>query len=382
MSFRLLHVLPTLDIRSGGPLRLVLDLAERARGFGLDSEVVGTGDLYLPDCRLAPQRIHWRPRALLRNYSYSPGLRVWLCQHLRRFDGVLIHGAWTYSALVAARQCRRQRVPYAVFPHGMLEAWAVNGQGRWKSWKKHLYWKLWEQQIYEAARCVFFTTRREQESTQEVFPLAPSQLVLPVYGIEPATLPVPAPENPNLVRPQGESWVLSLGRVHPKKNVDFLIRAWALARPPESWRLLIVGPAEPGYRSALQQMVRRLGVEAQVRFVDFVAGADKAYLFQQSEWFLLPSKQENFGVAVLESIAHRCPVVISDQVFLAESFPADAEILPLEMNAWVEFFVRRMTDETWRQRRIETDRRHLLERFEMSRVAREWAEVIPRSLKG
>lgn len=382
MAFRLLHVLPTLDIRSGGPLRLVIDLAERSRRFGLESEVVGTGNYHLPDCTLAPARIHWCPGALLGTYSYSPELRDWLRRNLGRFEGVLIHGAWSFAALASARECQRQRVPYAVFPHGMLEAWAVNGQGRWKSWKKHLYWRTWEHRIYEAARCVFFATRREQQRSQAVFPLPPHQLVLPVYGIESDMPPAPEPENSALARPRAERWVLSLGRVHPKKNIDLLIQAWSLARPADPWRLLIVGPAEPHYRSVLEQLVRRRRLEGQVRFVGLVSGTDKAYLFQQSEWFLLPSKQENFGVAVLEAIAHHCPVVLSDQVFVAESFPADAEILPLDITAWVEFFAERMTDASWRRTRIETDRKHLLERFGMDRVARDWAEIVPRCLRG
>lgn len=271
-------------------------------------------------------------------------------------------------------------MPYGVFPHGMLEQWAVSGQGAWKALKKHVYWRLWERRVYEHARCVFFTTRREQERTRPVFSLPARQTVLPIYGIEPEMPRVSRPRNPALEKPQSERWALFLGRVHPKKNVDLLIRAWGRARPREPWRLLIVGPAEPSYRSSLQRLVRALDLNAQVLLIDFVSGDDKAYLFQNSEWFLLPSKQENFGIAVLEAIGHNCPAVISDQVFLAESFPAGAEILPLEIEAWSEFFARRMMDEAWRRVRLESDRKHLLGQFEMSRVARAWAEAIPRAL--
>lgn len=313
-------------------------------------------------------------------YGYSLALDRWLEQNLCRFDGVIIHGAWTYSSLAAAWACQKQRRSYGVFPHGMLERWAVNGQGAWKAFKKHLYWLLWERRVYEHARCVLFATRREQERTRPVFSLPSRQMILPVYGIESEMPRVSRPDNLALEKSQSERWALFLGRVHPKKNVDLLIRAWGRVRPPELWRLLIAGPADPDYRAALRRLISDLDLDAQIRLVDFVSGADKAYLFQQSEWFLLPSKQENFGVAVLEAIAHNCPVVLSDQVFLAESFPAGAEILPLEIDAWSEFFARRMADQAWRQVRLETDRKYLLEQFEMSRVARAWAEAIPRAL--
>jgi glycosyltransferase involved in cell wall biosynthesis len=380
MAFRLLHVLPSLDIRSGGPLRLVIDLAERARSYGLDSEVLGTGAYHLPDCPLAKERIHWCPGRLGGTYSYTPALRQWLRAHLKRFDGALVHGAWTYSTIAAARECQRQRIPYGVIPHGMLDAWAVNGQGRWKAWKKHLYWRFRENRVYQAARCIYFTTRREQERSQPVFALPSRQAVLPVYGIE-ATVPkVSLPENLALRRPPGERWALYLGRVHPKKNIELLIRAWGDARPPEPWRLLIVGPGEARYVTALRRLAQELELEDQVRFLDLVTGIDKAYLFQQSEWFLLPSRQENFGVAVLEAIAHGCAVAISDQVYIGESFPADAEILGLAVDVWAEFLAKRMVDEEWRRARIETDRKYLLQSFEINRVASHWAAAIPATL--
>jgi len=381
MAFRLLHVLPSLDIRSGGPLRLVVDLAERALAFGLDSEIVGTGSLDLPDCPLPNERIHWCPAALPGTYAYSPALNRWLRSNLGRFHAVLIHGAWTYAALAAARECRRRGTPYGVVPHGMLEAWAVNGQGIRKAWKKRIYWRLFERQVYHSARCILFASRREQQQSLPVFALPPRQAVLPVYGVESDVPPVRHPANPVLERPAQQRWALFLGRLHPKKNLDFLLRAWREADLTEDWRLIVAGPGEPDYLKLLKTLVAELELDARVRFVGLVSGADKAYLLEQAEWFLLPSRQENFAVAVLEAIAHRCPVAISDCVGLAESFPPDAEILPLELPAWVEFLRRRMPDAAWRQRRLETDRERLLERFEMNAVARAWAETLPRVLK-
>jgi len=51
---RVLHIVPSLDQRSGGPLRAVLQIAFFAHFYGLDSEVVGVGDVDVPDNPFSP----------------------------------------------------------------------------------------------------------------------------------------------------------------------------------------------------------------------------------------------------------------------------------------------------------------------------------------
>jgi glycosyltransferase involved in cell wall biosynthesis len=83
--------------------------------------------------------------------------------------------------------------------------------------------------------------------------------------------------------------------------------------------------------------------------VGHVAADDKSYLLGRADWFLLPSYQENFGVAVLEAVQARCAVAISDQVYIAEFFRPESEVLPLDESAWVKFMRERMVDGNWRR---------------------------------
>jgi len=102
--------------------------------------------------------------------------------------------------------------------------------------------------------------------------------------------------------------------------------------------------------------VNELGLREHVRFTGFVTGRDKAYLLRRSDWFLLPSKQENFGIAVLEAVEQDCAIAISDRVYIAESFRPDSEVLPLTMKDWVEFLRVRMIDQRWRSQTVALDR--------------------------
>ena len=372
---RILHVLPYLDQRKGGPVRAVLDLSAAALQLGLDNEVVGIGALNVPDNPLPEENIHSMSGPYGGSYAYSRELAPWLDRNLSKFDGAVVHGAWSYPGWATARACWQHRIPYAAFPHGMLEPWAVNGQGFLKSWKKKVYWHYRERKVFDRARRVFFTTEKEQSLANQLFAFPAQQSILPPYGME-VHERVLAPEHAELAQTEGLRVALFLSRLHPKKNLEFLIRCWHAAELRDTWRLVIAGPAEPAYLRSLQDLARQLGICGQIQFVGFVAGKDRAYLFSRADWFLLPSKQENFGIAVLEAVASGCAVAISDRVYLAESFRPESEVLPLDESHWVDFFKNRMVDSGWRDKTAHEDRVHLTHQFETSRVAESWVREL------
>src|SRR5579863_7230582 len=137
---RVLHVLPSLDQMYGGPISAVLELSARGFEFGLTSEVLGFGDNRLFDCPLAADRIHELPQNRPRSYCYSRDLRGWLRARVASYEGVVLHGMWLYPNWAAAEECMASSVPYACFPHGMLEPWPIRGQGLLKRAKKTAYW--------------------------------------------------------------------------------------------------------------------------------------------------------------------------------------------------------------------------------------------------
>lgn len=377
---KVLHVMPSLRQSYGGPLRAVLDLSARAAQFGLDSHILGFGPVDIPDNPLPMEAIHSLPITWSNRYCYSAGLNRWLRENITKFDGVVLHGMWTYPNWAAAAACRRLAVPYACFPHGMLEPWAVYKQGAWKLSKKLAYWKLIEESIFREARSVFFTTERERSLAEATFHMGGAHLILVPYGME--TEPI----EPSAVTMQQfpDSWrvTLFLGRIHEKKNIAFLIDAWAAARPPAEWHLVIAGSGDDRLLAQLKKQVTRHGLDDHIHFTGFVAGADKSYLLRRAEWFVLPSRQENFGIAVLESIAAGCPVAISDQVFFAEMLHEKSEVLPLSMEAWVRFISERMQDLNWRNELMALDSRHLQVNLNIEKISRDWAHTLTQALIG
>ena len=121
---------------------------------------------------------------------------------------------------------------------------------------------------------------------------------------------------------------LFFGRVHPKKGPDLLIRAVGrMAREGrwkrDSMRLVMAGPADDDYADELKKLVLKEGIEDVVYWTGMLTGDEKWGAFQAAEVFVLPSHQENFGIAVAESLSAGTPVLIAHPVNISPEIAAD-----------------------------------------------------------
>lgn len=368
---KVLQVVGALNQASGGPLRAVLDLSARIEKLGVESDVLGFGEVRIPDNPLPAARIHSLKISFPRSYCYSPSLAGWCKERLSEYDVVVLHSMWLYPMWAVSRGCRSIGKPYVYFPHGMLDLWPIRGQGILKRIKKTVYWHLRERQIAENAASVWFTTTREMDNARQTFPMERATRIVIPYGIhfETSSGGVPREE---LVQPPDRKIALFLGRLHPVKNIELLIDCWRAANLPDDWHLVLAGPAKSDYDRYLRQRIEESGLTACVHIVGSVYGADKSYLLRRANWFLLPSHHENFGIAVLEAVAAQCAVAISDQVYLSDYFPAGSEVLPIDRQAWIAFLKNRMIDQGHRDKVMARCFDELINRFQIDAVSNSW----------
>ncbi len=130
---------------------------------------------------------------------------------------------------------------------------------------------------------------------------------------------------------QGRKVLLYLGRLHPKKNVANLVRAWKQtlnSHPltPENWVLVIAGWDQGGYERELKKLSSDYGLPASVSFLGPLFGQEKEAAYRVCDAFILPSLSEGLPMTVLEAWAHAKPVLITPECNLPEGFAAEAAL--------------------------------------------------------
>jgi poly(glycerol-phosphate) alpha-glucosyltransferase len=258
-----------------------------------------------------------------RNFGYAPGLK----QKLLELDAdvLMTHGLWMYPSVVAQGWHRHTQRPFILNPHGMLEPWAL----RQSPIKKRLASVRHEKGTLQSATALRALCREEVRSFRE-YGLRNPACVLP-NGVDlPDTGPLlPAPWEDAV--PEGAKVLLYLGRLHPKKGLANLLRAWALfhARRHEQrndWRLVIAGWDQGGHEAELKRLAEDFDVRTTVHFAGPLFDDARAAAFSHARAFVLPSHSEGLPMTVLEAWSHRLPAIITPECHLPEGYGARAAI--------------------------------------------------------
>jgi len=320
VSLRILHVLATVDPASGGPVEGVQQLTRVNVEMGHHVEIVTLDDSASPFLdRLGVKVTALGPR-VGGVYRYTPLFVPWLKDHAGEFDCVVVNGIWQYNLYGAWRALRGMKVPFFVFTHGMLDPW-FKRRYPLKHLKKWLYWPWGVYPALQQARAVFFTCEEERRVARESFWLYECREFVLRYGIGGVPDEKDYREAFLSAHPQlrGKRLLLFLGRVAPKKGPDLLIRALAKIVDEgiverTDLRLVMAGPVGGAYAVKLQELARRLRIDDLVYWPGLVLGDVKWGAFQASEAFVLPSHQENFGIAAAEALSAGTPVLLGTGV--------------------------------------------------------------------
>lgn len=200
-----------------------------------------------------------------------------------------------------------------------------------KHLKKSLFWPWLIYPAMRSARYVLFTCDQERVLARRSFwPYLCCERLLP-YGTE----GIPDPSKDYLTAfldkypiLKHRRCLLFLGRVHPKKGPDLLIRALAVLQREGQWSaqshcLVMAGPCQGRYARSLTSLASQLGVAESIHWTGMLLGDHKWGAFQAAEVFVLPSHQENYGIAVAEALSASTPVLITHPVNISPEIAAD-----------------------------------------------------------
>lgn len=354
-----------MDPSSGGPCQGIRNSIPELEKLGVHNEVVSLdnpaaaflGKDPFTITALGPGKSPW---------CFSSKLIPWLVGNLGRFDAVIVHGLWLYNGYATYKAMRHIKISSGdktkftgkvpklfIMPHGMLDPYFQRTSARkLKAVRNWAYWKIIEEKLIHAANAVLFTTETELQLARETFtPYNPHKEINVGYGIK------APPEFSTIIKgaffekfPQlkNRKYILFLSRIHDKKGVDLLIEAYAkilsdnsgadaakmkfstlnsgAAFPEQPFPLLVI--AGPGLDTPFGEKIKAAvsgsaQLQKHVVFTGMLAGAVKWEAFYGCEAFILPSHQENFGIAVAEALACSKPVLISDQVNIWREIKTD-----------------------------------------------------------
>lgn len=366
---RVLHVIPSLSPKDGGPSFAMPLIARGLKRAGVQVDVAtteGKGEQHIAHDEMSvfsfPRQIEF--------YKVSLPLSRWLSAHVSRYDIVHLHALFSYASYSVANIANKRGVPYIIRPLGVLNHWGIENRRRLL---KRLSFRLIERHMLENAAAVHYTSEQEKLEAEELG-VRSRPAIIPL-GIDRSAfceMPGAGRFYDRFPGARERNIVLFLSRLDRKKGLDLLLRAFAeLHRTNPAILLVIAGEGNEEFVDGLRGLAEQLGIAGEVLWTGFLGGDDKLSAMSAASLFVLPSYSENFGVALVEAMAAGLPCVLSNRVGLDRDVkeyeaglvvPCDKEPLTLAM--------RRVIDDARLRHRLGANARRLVnERFSMEATA-------------
>lgn len=312
-----------MNPKSGGPCQGIRNVNSYIKQLGTEVEVLCMDDTYEDYSSTDDFIIHKLGKGKT-SYQYQPLVYDWLMKNALSFDCIVVHGLWqhynvaVFNAVKQLKKNNNKAPKVVIMPHGMLDPYFQNAPDRkWKALRNEFVWRFVEKKCINNADAIFFTCQEELRLAATTFNgYKPNKTFNVGYGIQ------DPPQNRDEFKNAFEQkcsvvkdkkYWLFLSRIHYKKGVDLLIKAYnELSKENSSLpELVIAGPIESSYA---QEMIKLASDNSKIHFPGMLQGEEKWGAFYGCEVYLLPSHQENFGIAIVEAMACAKPVLITKHI--------------------------------------------------------------------
>lgn len=366
---RILHVIPTMSARYGGPAKACREMSAALADRGHDVTVFttnydGFGGYVEPSVEPLSDRhqgvtVHTFPVDLPPDYfRISRPLSRALSNDIEKYDLVHIHSLYLFTTLAAGFHAKRHRVPIILRPHGSLDPYIFpRHRGR-----KLVIETLYQNRLFKRADAVHYTTTEERKLAAPYTFNRPGFVVPLGLNIDDyRPLPPRGLFRERYPETRDKKILLFLSRINFKKGLDILAKAFGkIAAERDDIHLVIAGPDNEAYRQKVEAMLAAAGVLERTTFTGMLVGKEKLAALRDADLFALPSYTENFGIAVIEAMACGLPVVISDKVNIWREIKegGGGEVEPLDPDRFADRIITMLADKaglkSYGERGIET----------------------------
>lgn len=318
---RVLHVMPSMHPGYGGPVAAMPVIAQGLQLAGVSVDVVTIEEERAPQ---ASDVDGWQQKDGFRQLALPGGwprgwmswaLDRWLRHNLAQYELVHVHGVFTSASLMTRRRAIAAGVPFILRPLGILNRW---GMERRRPGLKKIVFKFLEKPLLDRAAAIHFTSEQEAADVARLRIKAPSVVIPLGLDLDPYRhLPSASIFAERFLQGHRGPVVLFLSRIDEKKGVDLLLPAFQklLQSVPDA-TLVIVGDGKGHVVRPLVQMAADLGLQRHIVWTGFLEGEARLSALAAATVFCLPSRSENFGMALLEAMAAGLPCVTTAHVAL------------------------------------------------------------------
>ncbi len=305
-KLKILHIIPDLSPKTGGPVAALKAMSSSQAELGYDVSIATTDLDHDKNLKIKNVKILYF-KCNIKTIRYSHSLKQYLKNNIIKFGIVHIHTIWQYPTYIAGKICKQYKIPYILRPCGMLDKWSF----KQKKLKKAIYYNLFEKKTIKNAEAIHFATEYEHEESLKI-------INNNNYFISPLSLdsPIKKINNAPMV---SEPYILFLSRIHPIKHPDLLIKAFSkILNDFSEYNLVLAGPCKDCYKQTLNQLIKGLNLTNKVHFPGIVHGDQKENLLKYADFFVLPSQHENFGIAAAEAMGAGLPIIVGEKVALGD----------------------------------------------------------------
>jgi glycosyltransferase involved in cell wall biosynthesis len=305
--------------RQAGTSRYIEALLQELPTFARDDELIAyTGRVPEDWTARFPASIHWRharvptgwpPARILWEQSAGLGLGM-----RERLD--VLHCPLNVSPLVTG-------APVVVTVHDLaFERFPEH----YPAFQRRYLSRMTRSSARRAARVIAVSESTKRDLV-ELYGIPAKRVDVVANGVERQFQPLSPDQQAAFRRQQAlpDEFLLFVGTLQPRKNLDGLLRAYALIAGQLNWPLVVIGGAGWLY-DPIGRVVRQLGIERRVRFQGYVEPDDLPAWYAAATIMALPSHYEGFGLPVVEAMACGTPVVTSTSSSLPE-VAGDAAVL-------------------------------------------------------
>lgn len=311
---RVLEVVPFVSTHSGGLIESIISNCRALYRAEPSIETTILATKYgLTESWLQALRMRLPPTVGLELFDFvgrkawmlSVPATQWIWRRVGSYELAVINGHFNPLGSIAAWMSQLNDVPYIIVPHGMLSEYTLE-HGR--KGLKRVYYHLIEQHILRRASAVRFTSLLEQGRTACSIE---NSVIIP----HPFEAGSQCKENWGPREGGNGNRILFLGRFDPIKGIKVLLGSieW-LRRRCEDVELVLAGSGSDEMEGKVREWIKTFGLSNRVQLPGFVEGEVKRSYLETADVFVLPSKQENYGIAVVEAMEAGLPVVITQGV--------------------------------------------------------------------